>query len=1206
VISELAELIREGGAPDPRPEELADILWLASVIAASGTGADAGTETAPTSGPEPTQSPSGHDQGPTTPPHADTHSSRDPHERPDRRATEPADSASGYPARGGMHSPAGPDSPETRPATLVRGLGEPGLTNTLDLMRALRALNRHVPSDTEFELDEDANLVRRLDERMLLPALRPRPSRWLRLAFVQADSPSMALWRSEIHELHQGMARLGAFRDIRRWSFAERPDSDGTAVEVRRYTSAAVPRPALRPRDIVDPTGRQLVLVLTDTVGPMWHTGAAQRLLAEWARTSPVAILHLLPSGLWSRGGAAPIPAMIRAPGPGAPNVRWQTFTRLSRRRSEVQGRTVIPVMSLEPGDLRPWAALTAGDGRWERMAALVVEAGYTPIGGAQRPETTTAGREREPDPVSHPIATDPDPQELIRRFRFSSSAGAWRLAGLLSAVAPVTVPIARMIQRAMVPGSSRGDLAELFLSSLLRREPLAASGETEPGEPLDRAAFDFVPGVREAILTGQYRHDTRQVRELVHEEVSAYVERRRDRLGRDQTVLTGVLGTSTALAEGPPFASLSPAGTRRPGERPEEVRHGVGQYPNASTAWPPTLRPDPEMPVEPTLPHQRDSRAVIVGASSYTHLMPLPSVRASAVDLSAVLTEPADAPFMTERTTLIIDPADPTQVLSAIHSASKDCGDTLLVYFAGHGLVTRHGDLVLATTGTDRGQDYTGISYNSIRRIVATSHARRTLVVLDCCLSGRAVDAMGPPTGLTDAPGTYVLTAAGANRLTFAPPDHRHTAFTGSLIDILRHGLSGGARLLDIESIHRELKAQARRLAFPVPELRSRPGARPLALASNAAYHAADAVPAVLRAVGSMAKVIDHGVGDGDTINAQVEPEIRTAAREGRLARYVAQHPDTANPALYRFVADIVFERLTRRLERGRGHHRCAASTDFLLPECHDRFQDDVEAVLNDLLKHADKQIANLGGWIASRLNAVTVDGNRKRRGARGAQQRPRLPLWLGDALGQDPWLLSLALDLLTWVGEPTVAPGGLWPLDAWADRRGAVTGDPGVTERQVATDVERVLAAMKQNPAWYERYVERPLGYKQVPLASATHDDGDHLRQLEFLLSGGPDEASESRLRELAAAVIDAVQARLRAGDDPRAAAVDVLGQVLAGTGSEQIEHAPKAGNVMDENLARLLADPDTEARLIEAIVALAVDDVGGGPEEGGESGE
>lgn len=335
-----------------------------------------------------------------------------------------------------------------------------------------------------------------------------------------------------------------------------------------------------------------------------------------------------------------------------------------------------------------------------------------------------------------------------------------------------------------------------------------------------------------------------------------------------------------------------------------------------------------------------------------------------------------------------------------------------------------------------------------------------------------------------------------------------------------------------------------------------------------------------------------------------KVVEEIKKAAREGKLPGYMAQHPGAANPVLYRFVADVVFERLTRRLERTRGHHRCAAKPDFLLPDCHDRFQDDVEAALLDLLKHADRQIENLGGWIASRLNAVTVDANRRRRGERGAQQRPRLPLWLRDALDQDPWLLSLALDIMTWVGVPAVAPGGLWPLGTWADRRAVATGDTGVTERQVAMDVERVLTAMKKNRTWYENFVERPLGHKQAPLTCAPRTDGEAEREPDYVCCAGPDQSAEAGLHELAARVIDEVEARMQAGDDPSTAIGDIITAVFdGGTGSDGLDRTPGSASDSDESMASRFEDPQALRHVIEVVLDIVREAL---EQEGSERGE
>src|SRR5205823_15053751 len=113
------------------------------------------------------------------------------------------------------------------------------------------------------------------------------------------------------------------------------------------------------------------------------------------------------------------------------------------------------------------------------------------------------------------------------------------------------------------------------------------------------------------------------------------------------------------------------------------------------------------------------------------------------------------------------------------------------------------------------------------------------------------------------------------------------------------------------------------------------------------------------------------------------------------------------------------------------------------LADECLDRFEDDVEAVVYDVLTHADRPIRQLEAWVSSRLRAATVNHHRAVRGERGALQRPRLPRWLAAGLGHDRWLEELALQILTWVGVPTTAGRQVWPLDAWTQRRAEVTGD-------------------------------------------------------------------------------------------------------------------------------------------------------------------
>ena len=333
--------------------------------------------------------------------------------------------------------------------------------------------------------------------------------------------------------------------------------------------------------------------------------------------------------------------------------------------------------------------------------------------------------------------------------------------------------------------------------------------------------------------------------------------------------------------------------------------------------------------------------------------------------------------------------------------------------------------------------------------------------------------------------------------------------------------------------------------------------------------------------------------MADENTAEEENEREFHAAVREGRLAEYLEKNSETANAIVYRIVSELVYKRLTQPAERARGHHRCAASVELLEPDCHDRHQDDVEAVRADLVRHAHLRIENLPGWLVPRLKPVTVDAHRRRRGDLGAQQRPRLPLpgWLDAALGGDAWLSALAIDILTWVGVPNSVQNGIWPLSAWADNRARATGAYGETESRVAADVERVLAAMRTNPDWYEKYVERPLGRKQPPVAPPPRTDAG--REPAYLALTDPDEAAEALLLGLAADAIETLAQRVAEGADLRSAIVDVLGTVFGhGTGAEEMDRAPGDGSRADERVDRLLADPATIDRIADAFLAIIKD--------------
>lgn len=219
-------------------------------------------------------------------------------------------------------------------------------------------------------------------------------------------------------------------------------------------------------------------------------------------------------------------------------------------------------------------------------------------------------------------------------------------------------------------------------------------------------------------------------------------------------------------------------------------------------------------------------SRAVLMGSGDYQNgrLPPLPSVAHNVADLAAVLSDPARWGLPPEHCQQIVDPDDPAEVITKLIDAAGAAEDTLVVYFAGHGLLDPDGDLVLATrkTAPDRAQ-YSGVPYEWVREVLERSQVTRRVVILDCCFSGRALRAMADTAtaviGQIDVEGTYVLTSAPANSTAHAPEGSRNTAFTAGLLDVLRQGIPGSGRFLSLDDVYEQTLRTLVRHGRPRPQ---------------------------------------------------------------------------------------------------------------------------------------------------------------------------------------------------------------------------------------------------------------------------------------------------------------------------------------------------------------------------------------------------
>ncbi|MFC9250011.1 SAV_2336 N-terminal domain-related protein, partial [Amycolatopsis thailandensis] len=499
-----------GSDADAGTEELIDILWLAARV-------DSGASAAPVG------------------PNAVTDAESPPPDssQPQSTSTTPTPGAPLYTV--GQLADGAAET--NKQGVRVRVRRAASLRDPLAIMRALRPLGRRSNCVSDHaELDEEATVTASIEQHMLMPVFRQAEDRWLHVAIVVDTNPSMLLWHDLVQELRRTITQTGLFATVRTWYLL------GTQGEIK---PAIAPRPGDAPRspqEIAAPTGRRLILVLTDTVADGWSHGSLHGILRQWCTHSAVAVLNVLPERLWSSGAVHPVPLMVRAGAPAAPTVSWNHAEVRSRRRRPSAPSVALPVIDTTVASIAALAGLIAGDGAWRRMRCLRIE---------------TAPKEVPHPPVSQPTRTTAkdaghaiDKAEAIRHFRETASPIAQELAGYLSAV-PLTLPVINLVRQVMLPHSDIGHLAEVALSGLLT--PWEAADAS-----IDRWHLQFAPGVREALLGSQLRQDITTVQELVRRELSAYVSQRGGTAGDFAVTQSAPSGNLSIPPDALPFADAN------------------------------------------------------------------------------------------------------------------------------------------------------------------------------------------------------------------------------------------------------------------------------------------------------------------------------------------------------------------------------------------------------------------------------------------------------------------------------------------------------------------------------------------------------------------------------------------------------------------------------------------------------------------------
>jgi CRP-like cAMP-binding protein len=408
----------------------------------------------------------------------------------------PATPAPG-PAEGSTPTPAEPDangdgeqfaaepSPlRLPPATEPRRGGVPialagaaHLTRPLALLRPLRPFRGIHEAGPGTKIDVDATVdatadARRFDPSSLVVVSRPERRRKLDAVLVVDTTPSMVVWEDTAREVQRLLEQLGAFRTVSRWNLTTA--GTGPTARTAVQDAAGATQPAER---IIDASGHRLVVIFTDAVGAAWYRRPRWQAVDRWARTMPTVIVQVLPRRYWPGTGIGDLPAIVQSRWPACPNSSLRTKHMWWADRIGSSGVALaVPVVALTEDGLETWAESVAAGTRWVD-ATLSSPPAAGPLRGA------------------HSGLSGLSAGELVRGFDARASEGAYRLARILSAAPVLTLPLIRVLQTRLAPGTGVTELAEVFVAGLL--EHVTPAG-VEGGRRLR-----FRPGVAAVLQRG-------------------------------------------------------------------------------------------------------------------------------------------------------------------------------------------------------------------------------------------------------------------------------------------------------------------------------------------------------------------------------------------------------------------------------------------------------------------------------------------------------------------------------------------------------------------------------------------------------------------------------------------------------------------------------------------------------------------------------
>ncbi len=208
---------------------------------------------------------------------------------------------------------------------------------------------------------------------------------------------------------------------------------------------------------------------------------------------------------------------------------------------------------------------------------------------------------------------------------------------------------------------------------------------------------------------------------------------------------------------------------------------------------------------------------AILIGISKYFDYEDISPAPNNVKELAEILKNKTifGLPEKNIKTIIEGDSDDIQELLIEYTEDAVDKGiKTLLLYYVGHGIRSRKGNYYLGTGNTRKrlvsGDRGSAISYDAIKDIVKDSRVPKSIIILDACYSGLAVQGEGFDD--LETKGAYTITSSDSKEVSFFDKDEPLTYFTKELIEVLQKGVDIEEKEISLDRLYQEVSTAVKK----------------------------------------------------------------------------------------------------------------------------------------------------------------------------------------------------------------------------------------------------------------------------------------------------------------------------------------------------------------------------------------------------------